>query len=599
MTKRIRQALDRRARGEAGFTLIEVIVAMALTLVLMTAVLGVLVSSLKSVTLAHQRQNATSLTTQAIEQLRALDYSSVTTDLKTTGPYPMSPGLQYVTGGAFPVFQPAAVLPGISEPLIVNQYSAKIENPSQTTIDGVKYLVQVYVTAPAAAAGGQQLFNLTVITSWKSSVSQGTRVVSQRSTLFSPAGCLTAADHPFSGPCQAAYVADAGQSLGGFTLSADAGSGSITGFNGSMLSLALPVLSANLTMEQSANAKGMVATGEGRATTSSQTTVGGIGGTVSVTSDPSAGSAQTQTASTVQSAGEVSLTGTLGSLVAHAPGGTGGTTSAAIFADSTLCQDGTQAIVGLATGPSGALRPCVSSSVNPVSSNGYLSLRTGSQDALLVSQGSGSFVSRAVAANLGSSIIGTACDGSTPTILTGTCARAAAYRSVGTVTVLDPTGAATLPAWSQGLFYVDGLSDTAYSESGKGARGPGFPGYTPYTRTGALHYWDGSTYQTVQLSTFATPGTASSYTVPEVTLTYPDGLVVKASGTIVVNHVAQSNVASAGCTTTCTSSVDGSSAVRALITFTATRGADSSTFGLAADLGGLIASTSFKAASGA
>ncbi|HEY3549299.1 MAG TPA: prepilin-type N-terminal cleavage/methylation domain-containing protein [Propionicimonas sp.] len=598
MTRRIRQALAlaRRARGEAGFTLIEVIVAMALTLVLMTAVLSVLVSSLRSVKLAHQRQTATSLTTQAMEQLRALDYSSVTTDLHTTGPYPMSPGLQYVTGTTFPVFQPTAVLPGISEPLIVNQYSAKIMDPSTTTVDGLTYRVQVYVTDPAPTAGQSQAYNLTVITSWSSAVSEGARVVSQRSTLFSPSGCLTAADHPFSGPCQAAYVADAGQSLGGFTLSADGGTGEITGFNGQMLSLSLPVLSSNLTMEQSANAKGMVGTGEGRATSGSQDVTGGVGASVAVTSDPSAATAQTQTSNAMQSAGEVSLSGSLGSLVAHAPGGTGGTTSAAIFADPGLCQDGTQLGTGLTTGPAGARRPCVASSVSAVASDGYLSLRTGLQDAMLLSQGSaGSGFARAVSANLAGPS-GTACAASTPTILTGSCVRAAVTRTLGTVTVLPLASAVGAPAGYRGLWYVDGLQETATSESGRYGAGP------TYYRQGSLHVWNPSTASydpAVDLSTFSGSGAPTPITLPSMTLTYPDGLTVTASGTLTVNHTTTTTTSSSGCTTTCTAGVDGSSAVRALVTFTATRGADTSTFGLAADLGGLLASTSYKAAPGA
>lgn len=595
MTTRIRRALARRAGGETGFTLIEVIVAMALTLVLMTAVLSVLVSSLRSVALAHQRQTATSLTTQAMEQLRALDYSSVTTDLHTTGPYPISPGLQYVTGTTFPVFQPTAVLPGVSEPLIVNQYSAKIMDPSTTTVDGIRYLVQVYVTDPAPAAGQQQAYNLTVITSWTSPASEGSRVVSQRSTLFSPSGCLTAADHPFSGPCQAAYVADAGQSLGGFTLSADSGTGDISGFNGQLLSLSLPVLSSSLTMEQSANAKGMVATGEGRATSGSQDITGGVGASVAVTSDPSAATAQTQTSSAMQSAGEVSLTGSLGSLVAHAPGGTNGTTSAAIFASTSLCQDGTQLGTGLTTGTGTALRPCVASSVDPVAQDGYLSLRTSSEDAVLVRQAEGSGFTRAVSANLAGPS-GTACAASTPTILTGSCVHASATRTLGTVTVLDPANAVSPPAGFRGLFYVDGLQETATSESGRGGAGP------TYSRAGSLHVWDSATSSydpAVDLGGFAGSGAPAAFTIPDMTLSYPDGLTVKAGGTVTINHTTTTVVSSSGCTTTCNAGVDGSSAVRALITFTATRGSDTSVFGLSADLGGLLASTSYKAAPGA
>jgi hypothetical protein len=207
--------------------------------------------------------------------------------------------------------------------------------------------------------------------------------------------------------------------------------------------------------------------------------------------------------------------------------------------------------------------------------------------------------SSAVAANLAGPS-GFACTGSTPSILTGSCAHAAAYRSLGTVTVLDPENAtpSSVPAGYQGLFYVTNVWDSAVSESGRFAQGP------KYDRGGQLYYWNGGGYMSVDLNGYKGAGTATNITLPfssssPFSLDYPDGLRVQVTqATIVVNHMPQTNVQSAGCTTTCSASVDGSSVVRALITFTVTKGADSSTFGLAADLGGLMASSSFKAASG-
>ena len=47
-----------------GFTFIELLVAMSITMVAMFVLLGVFVSSLSTVTLAKQRQTATALATQ-------------------------------------------------------------------------------------------------------------------------------------------------------------------------------------------------------------------------------------------------------------------------------------------------------------------------------------------------------------------------------------------------------------------------------------------------------------------------------------------------------------------------------------------------------
>jgi prepilin-type N-terminal cleavage/methylation domain-containing protein len=584
-----RTKLAAESRHDDGFTLIEIIVAMFLTLILMTVVLAVLVSGLQTISLARQRQTATSLTTQSMERLRALDYASVTVD--NPAAWPMDAGLSYVSGGAPPLFAPSSVLPGVSEPLLVNNYSGKrVSSP----IDGVNYVVQTYVTDPVPSAGQQQVYNLTVITSWSSSVSHGQRNVAQRSVLFSPSGCLTAADHPFSGPCQSAFVAHAGQSLGGFTVSADSSTGNIDGFDGRMISLALPVLSSDLTMEQTASAKGLVGTIEGRSTGATDAIAGGVGASVAVTSDPSSASPQTKTSTAMQSSGEVSLSGALGQLVAHAPTGTSGTSSAAIYADLTLCRNGTAAGLGLVTGPVGALRPCVSSSVDTNASSGFIALRAptavGSVDALLVSLGTGAAVSRAVAANLASAMSGTACDASTPAIATGGCVHAAVTRSLGTVSVLDPTGSLAPPAGYQGLWYVDGLTETASSESGRGARNP------TYTKSGTLHWWNGLTYVVVPLNGFGSAGSPADITLPSVTLTYPDGLTVTASGAVTVNHPTSVLQGASACTATCPAGVDGSSTVRSILTFQVTKGASTSTFGMAADLGGLIANSSFKAA---
>ncbi len=74
---RRRAAAARTGPPDAGFTLVELVVAMVVTLIVVTALIGVFLSSLSGVALAKQRQAASSLATGVMEQIRALDYGTL------------------------------------------------------------------------------------------------------------------------------------------------------------------------------------------------------------------------------------------------------------------------------------------------------------------------------------------------------------------------------------------------------------------------------------------------------------------------------------------------------------------------------------------
>jgi len=214
----VRRLIERQrhslASHDAGFTLIEIIVAMVLMLSVLTALLGVLVSSLQTVAQARQRQAATAQATQTLERLRAIPYSALT--IADPAFWPPSPALDYVAvAGAVATFTPTAGLPGVSETLVVNEYSG---TRAFVLVDGVTYIVQTYVTKAVPIGAGGQAYNLTAIVKWTSSVNHTERRTVERSTAYSPSGCLSTAQHPFSGPCQAYFTAQAGLSAGGFTV---------------------------------------------------------------------------------------------------------------------------------------------------------------------------------------------------------------------------------------------------------------------------------------------------------------------------------------------------------------------------------------------
>jgi Tfp pilus assembly protein PilV len=578
-------------RQDHGFTLIEIILAMFLTVVVMTALLGVLVSSLKSVTQARQRQTATALATQSLERLRALPYDSVTGSAATT--YPKTVGLQYVTtSGTTDTFAPNAVLTGVSEPLVVNEYSAK---RASTTVDGVAYVIQTYVTKPAPTTAGQQAYNLTALVSWTSSVFPVTRTTAERSTEYSPAGCLSTAQRPFAAPCQAYFTAQAGLSASGFSVTnADDSKLDIPGIAGRLVELNMPVLSANLQIEQTASGSAVGATSGARAVSGTTAGVGGVSAPVSVDSDPSSTPSQEQTASAYQTSGSVSITGTSGTLSATPTSGDTASSAAAIQATSTTCTEGDVLGTALATGPTGLLRPCASAAAKQSGMPGSISYVSPSAVAVsILSLGVASQTARAVAANLATGTPGIACFAGAGAVSPG-CAHSKAYRTLGNLVVGSPAtgvGPASFDV-NKGLFRITGLVESASSERGPGAGTPA------YSRAGALTVWNGTGYTDFNLSDptgLLTP--SYTWTIPDTTTTYSGGLTVTASGKVIVQRPGIVTTGSDCKVAACVAQVSGAGGISAQTLFIVSVGGTEITrFALVSSVGGLVAQSTYTAA---
>lgn len=271
-------------RGEAGFTLVEVIIAMVITAMVMAALGYAVVSSLFTIQQARQRQTATALATQQLERLRALPYDLV------TQPDPTAPtvAVDYTTtsGSVTSFAPPTRLLPGgINEQLVVNTVSGK--TITQTS-GNVTYAIETYVTKAAVTAYGSQPFNLTAIVKWTSTVSRGQRETVERSTTYSSAGCLSTANSPFAAPCQAYYTVRAGEALSGITVGSVAGPNQpILGMDAQQLQLDLSHTSSNLLVEQTASGTSAAVTSGAVVTGASTSTSGDQSAGAAVDSDPS------------------------------------------------------------------------------------------------------------------------------------------------------------------------------------------------------------------------------------------------------------------------------------------------------------------------
>ena len=582
------------ASHDVGFTLIEIIVAMVLVVIVMTALLGVLVSSLQTVAQARQRQAATAQATQTLERLRAIPYSALT--IADPAFWPPSPALDYVAvAGAVATFTPTAGLPGVSETLVVNKYSG---TRAFVLVDGVTYTVQTYVTRAMPIGAGGQAYNLTAIVKWTSSVNHTERRTVERSTAYSPSGCLSTAQHPFSGPCQAYFTAQAGLSAGGFTVTNPTDStANIPGMDGRLLALDLPDLSANLQIEQTASGSAIGATSGVRSVAGTTTTFGEVAAASSVDSDPSSIPNQSAVATKSQLPGTASLTGVGGTLSATPTNNDSAWSAAAIAADSTTtCKDGTSTLTGLNTGPDPAsLRPCAAANERQFSAAGAITYTPPSGPSVSVlSLAQAPTVSRAVAAQLAmtnAGVCSTALGASMPN-----CAHSAAYRSLGDLIVGAPTGGTSSLSTANGLFRVTGLIESVVAERGFGAA------VTPdYKRTGHIYIWNGLTYTPVDLANYALPAVgavpASESWTSSATTTY-GVITVAMTADITVQRPQRTVSGPIDCLAdACVAQMNGGGGIRAQTTFVVTYGGTELTrFVLVADVGGLLAQSTYKAA---
>jgi type II secretory pathway pseudopilin PulG len=591
-----------RTRGGAdeGFTLIELTVAMVVTMLVMSSLIIVFLGSIRGVALAKQRQAATALATSTMEQFRALDYGTLSAGLYCSDLVGDTNITIVGTCGAAGATVTLAV-PGTS---ISETVKVQTGTPSGTVgpvyphiatkaVENVNFKTKAYVTvSPTTPAA----FNLTVLVSWSSNVSKGTKTVTQRSTEFSPSRCLSSATHPYSGACQAAFNGDAGFSSAVISVTNTSGDGQdIPGFGGSSVQLALGALSSTLGVEQISKLTGKAQTTSATAVTDSgATSTGGVSGAVAADSDPSSATNGTSTATVSQSSvSTVSISGGAGVLGAVPASGGSGSLDARVSSTTSSCLDA--AGVGiLATN-----RPCTWGSRQSAGTGGSVTLQlpNGAPNFTIASASPAAAPSRSTVAVIPGSG-GTAC----PTASGAGCITAQSSRSMGVYALgglpTPKTGDTAPPAnWNGALINLSGVVENAYAESGIGARTPKF------TRSaGTLTYYDqpSASYKTVDMTALAAD---TAYTVAPVTATFNQGghveaFSVSASFTLGASTASASTAADPACkTTACTASATPSSTLRATVVYSISMdGIPTTSFAVSVDLGNCVARTSYTAA---
>jgi type II secretory pathway pseudopilin PulG len=187
------RASRRRRTNDAGFTVIECVIALSLVFVVLVILLGALTTGTRGLVTGRQRSTALAQANVVMEDARSRAYADVGHDLDSDPTLATDP---LITGSA-----PNLLYTGVTppEPLAGSDVDAGSAagtntNPlfpfsphiSVQTVEGTRYTTTVYVTM-VAPASGDPYKRLTVKVSWTPAQSTAARSVSLSSYLFNAA----------------------------------------------------------------------------------------------------------------------------------------------------------------------------------------------------------------------------------------------------------------------------------------------------------------------------------------------------------------------------------------------------------------------------
>ena len=302
-----RLALRRRVhREDEGFTLIEMMVALAVLFIVMSSVVYTATRAFTYIGVARQRETAMSFAVKYYQQALALPFAQVKNGLYPTLDSTYSTDANIVTDSA------TCKTHGVNSPCMKVPNATTYENLYVTTApagtpcsggsqviplcphvwtdtltagsgSGTTYTTKVYVTAPAnTTCNTLSCYRLVVQSSWNRTIDSGasSTVTYQSIMTNTSGGCatVTTASHPYAGPCPTYLYGQALIPQGAITITGNtAGGTSISGINLGSAAFALPQDSATLQSSQVSTVQGVATTSSLALSlgTSTATTVGG------------------------------------------------------------------------------------------------------------------------------------------------------------------------------------------------------------------------------------------------------------------------------------------------------------------------------------
>jgi hypothetical protein len=237
-----RRILARLHDDERGFTLTESI--MAITVILSSVLSLAYTASMgfQFADVARQRQTATGIADQVMEQVRGLPWDRVTTghlssdlnatrsDLGVNQPDTgyLATGCAGDAAGVYRLFQcpsefTASSQPGSGERVVASALPCSagsdcvyplVRHAGQITQNHIVFTWRVYDTndCPSATTTGCTVakpYRVTVVVTWTGGMVAPSKIVEVQSLFWSPSGCRSTTTHPFAAPCQPFFYGSA------------------------------------------------------------------------------------------------------------------------------------------------------------------------------------------------------------------------------------------------------------------------------------------------------------------------------------------------------------------------------------------------------
>ena len=541
-----------RNRGDDGFTLLELTVAMLVIAVVIVTLVALQLSSMKTVAVARQRQTATALADQKLERLRALPYTTIQSGLLSSDPTLNSTDdTRYAAGRLGGTW---------NEALVTSSTQSNVElvpHKQKQTLNGVDYFVYTYITKPKNADGSDSTstvdFWLTVVSQWKSP-STGNRfksvVVRTRATY--PAGCNNDdVTHPYAGPCQPFLYGQSGRSAGSISISAvDSSTAPISSLDFTNASVIFSNYSSETSVEQTTSS---VAKAFNSGTKIDSANTGQDATTAAADIDPGTAAATGPFNVPVPSSSGATrqISGTSGVLSLLNTGMAAGSGVQSAVASTTAgnCQDLSGTVLN-------SLQACAAAQVGRVGGN--------EADLDLSNFAGRDLPAFALAAMTPDSTAARSYSGRFLTAYNGHCTNTTGDGcvAVGSSRLISSLVAGALPAGSggdqlpnnfSGMVTGSNLSDSVSAETGYYTGGVNATGSAPVP-TGTLQYWNGNGYTTVNLATsntYSLPAVTASYMTngnPAITIAMSGALKVTAASTTTTLNGSPANCQPTACT---------------------------------------------------
>ncbi len=203
---------DKLSQRDAGFTLVELVVAMLVIAIVLIAIITVQARALTTNADSQARQVATAVANQAMEQFRSMPWDSLRKGLASNF-VSAAGGDPFVTGTTLTVngeTYDLKVAPSsndqdlsIPRPPLFTGTGSNATLQTSPSGNGDQYTVRAYTTDDKS--GNLNTVGLVVVSSWTSRVTGKTLYTVLTSAAYSASGCGSTLDAPYLAACQAAF----------------------------------------------------------------------------------------------------------------------------------------------------------------------------------------------------------------------------------------------------------------------------------------------------------------------------------------------------------------------------------------------------------